>query len=108
MFRSATTRLAQRLSDLIDDMLVGDFEYILDGDDLYADVDYYRTHPHHTEPLTWTPAAGRGFGPQRAVLSGPRDRRPGTVPARPTTCPSPARAAAGRPATAAGRTRTHR
>ena len=108
MFRSTTTRLSHRISDLIDDMLVGDFDYILDGGELYADVDYYRKHPHHADDLTWTPAAGRGFGPQRDPIAGPQERRPGSVPARAAVCVSPARASSIRPATAAGRTRTHR
>jgi hypothetical protein len=105
MFRSATTRLVHRISDLIDDMLVGDYIYMTDGEHVYADVDYYRKHPHHEAELTWTPAAGRGFGPQRAVTAGPKERRPGTVPTRPPACVSPARGGV-RPATAAGRTRT--
>jgi hypothetical protein len=108
MFRSATNNFAHRISDLIDDMLVGDFDYILDGDELYADVDYYRKHPHHAGELTWTPAAGRGFGPQRTAASGSKDRRPGTVPARTAECVSPVRSGSIRPATAAGRIRTHR
>jgi hypothetical protein len=108
MFRSASNNFAHRISDLIDDMLVGDFDYILDGDELYADVDYYRTHPHHADQLSWTPSAGRGFGPQRAAVVGPKERRPGTVPMRVVACVSPGRSAAHRPATAAGRTRTHR
>jgi hypothetical protein len=105
MFRSVTNNFARRISDLIDDMLVGDFDYILDGEELYADVDYYRTHPHHALELTWTPAAGRGLGPQRAAVAGPKERRPGTVPARAAACVSPRRSTAVRPATAAGRTR---
>jgi hypothetical protein len=105
MFRSATIRLAARISDLIDDMLLGDFDYILDGDAVYADVDYFRRHPHHVAELTWTPAAGRGFGPQRTAAAGPKDRRPGVVPSRPVACASPARAAVGRPSTVAARTR---
>ena len=108
MFRSTTTRFANRLSDLIDDMLVGDFDYILDGDELFADVDYFRKHPHHAAELTWTPAAGRGFGPQRGAAAGPKERRPGTVPAGPAVCVSPVRSSSIRPATAAGRTRAHR
>ena len=108
MFRSATNSFAHRVIDMIDDMLVGDFDYILDGEELYADVDYYRTHPHHTDELTWTPAAGRGFGPQRAAVVGPRERRPGTVPVRAAACVSPRRSTAVRPVTAAGRRRaTH-
>jgi hypothetical protein len=107
MFRSTTTRLAQRFSDLIDDMLVGDFDYILDGEDLYADVDYYREHPHHVAELTWTPAAGRGLGPQRSAVGGPKERRPGTTAPRAATCVSPVRSSSLRPATAAGRTRAH-
>jgi hypothetical protein len=108
MFRSATNNFAHRISDLIDDMLVGDFDYILDGDELYADVDYYRTHAHHAGELTWTPAAGRGVGPQRAAVVGPKERRPGAVPARAAACASPVRSHLIRPATAAGRTRAHR
>lgn len=108
MFRSTTTRIAHRLSDLIDDMLVGDFDYILDGEELFADVDYFRKHPHHVAELTWTPAAGRGFGPQRGANAGPKERRPGTVPARPAECLSPLRSNPARPATAAGRMRAHR
>lgn len=107
MFRSATNNFALRISDLIDDMLLGDFDYILDGDELYADVDYYRTHPHHAAELTWTPSAGRGFGPQRAARVGPKERRPGTVPSRTAACVSLARSDTG-PATVAGRTRAHR
>jgi hypothetical protein len=108
MFRSTTNRLARRVSDLIDDMLVGDFDYILDGEDLYADVDYYRKHPHHVADLTWTPAAGRGLGPQRSAASGPKERRPGAVAPRAGACVSPVRSSSLRPATAAGRTRAHR
>jgi hypothetical protein len=105
MFRSATNNFAHRISDMIDDMLVGDFDYILDGEELYADVDYFRKHPHHAGELTWTPSAGRGFGPQRAATAGPKERRPGTVPARASACVSPVRSSTLRPATAAGRTR---
>jgi hypothetical protein len=105
MFRSATNNFAHRISDLIDDMLVGDFDYIVDGEELYADVDYYRTHPHHKDELTWTPAAGRGLGPQRATVVGPKERRPGTVPGRAAACVSPGHSTAVGPATAAGRTR---
>jgi len=101
MFRSATVRLAARVSDLLDDMLVGDFDYIIDGDEIYADVDYFRTHPHHADELTWTPAAGRGFGPQRSAASGPQARRPGAVAPRPAACVSPVRPASTRPSTAA-------
>jgi hypothetical protein len=105
MFRSATNNFAHRISDLIDDMLVGDFDYVRDGDELYADVDYYRRHPHHSAELSWTPGAGRGFGPQRSAAAGPQERRPGTVPARAGVCISPSRAPVGGAATAAGRTR---
>jgi hypothetical protein len=87
-------------------MLVGDFDYIRDGDQIYADIDYFRAHPHHAGELAWTPAAGRGIGPSRSASAGPRERRPGTVPARAAVCLSPARSGA-QPATVAGRTRTH-
>jgi hypothetical protein len=105
MFRSANNNFAHRISDLIDDMLVGDFDYILDGDELYADVDYFRKHPHHAGELTWTPSAGRGVGPQRTAVAGPNERRPGMVPARSAVCVSPGHASVLRAATAAGRTR---
>lgn len=105
MFRSATNYLANRISDLVDDMLVGDFDYILDGDELYADVDYFRKHPHHAAELSWTPSAGRGFGPQRTAVVGPKERRPGTAPARVASCVSPGHAPAFKPVTVAGRTR---
>ncbi len=105
MFRSVTKNLVLRISELIDDMLVGDFDYILDGDELYADVDYFRKHPHHSAELSWTPAAGRGFGPQRSTAAGPKERRPGTVPARVALCASPGHAPLVQPSTAAGRTR---
>ncbi len=108
MFRLTTTRLAHRVTDLIDDMLVGDFDYIMDGEHLYADVDYYREHPHHGDELTWTPAVGRGLGPQRTALRGPQERRPGAVPTRAAVCLSPVRSASPLPATAAMRNRTHR
>jgi hypothetical protein len=105
MFRSVTNHLAQRISDLVDDMLVGDFNYVLDGDQLYADVDYFRKHPHHVGELTWTPSAGRGLGAQRSAVVGPKERRPGTVPVRAAVCASPGHPSTLRPATAAGRTR---
>jgi hypothetical protein len=104
MFRSAI-RFAARMSELIDDMLVGDFDYIFDDGRIYADVDYHRAHPHQAA-LSWTPAAGRGAGPQRPAVSGPKSRRPGTVPAQRAACVAPVRAANSRAATAAGRTRT--
>jgi hypothetical protein len=104
MFRSATKNLAARLGELLDDMLVGDFNYVVDGLDVLADVDYHRRHPHHVTALTWTPAAGRGLGPQRHAVAGPRERRPGVVPTQPTVCLFPGSSAT-RPATAAARSR---
>lgn len=104
MFRSATIRLATRISDLLDDMLVGDFEYVVHAAKLYADVDYFREHPHHEPKLTWTPAAGRSFGPQRTAIAGPKARRPGGAPAPVAVCVSDM-SASGRPVTAAGRAR---
>jgi hypothetical protein len=76
------------MSDLIDDMLVGDFDYIVDGDDVYADIDYDRL----------TRECGgrvRAAAPPTPVIN--RDRRPGQVAAQPTVCISPVR-----PLTAAG------
>jgi hypothetical protein len=106
MFRQATQLLARRVSDMIDEMLLGDFDYIAAGDRLYADIDYQRMHPHHSESLTWTPAAGRGFGPQRPAVAGPVARRPGSVPDRATVCASPVRTLGLRPSTAAARRHT--
>jgi hypothetical protein len=74
MFRPAITQLTERVADLLDDMLVGDFEYIQDECGLYADVDYHRKHPHRVElrvpvtrracnapaPRALTPAGLRG------------------------------------------------
>lgn len=105
MFRSSRNYIARHIADLIDDILVGDFGYILDGDDLYADVDYFRKHPHRAPELSWTPSAGRGFGLQRAVIVGPKERRPGTAAARAAACARPGHAPLLRPATVAGRTR---
>ena len=96
--------LAHRLSELIDDMLLGDFQYIAEGGDVYADVDYDRLRPH-AAPLTWTPAAGRGFGPQRPAVAGPVSRRPGAVPEASKGCALKARRVSQRPSTAAARLR---
>ncbi len=106
MFREAIIHLATRLSAHIDDMLLGDFDYIAYGDRVYADVDYRRLRRHHPTPLSWTPAAGRGFGPQRPLVAGPVSRRPGSVPERPVTCVSSVRTAGSQPATVTGRSRT--
>ncbi|HTW12847.1 MAG TPA: hypothetical protein VME01_08895 [Solirubrobacteraceae bacterium] len=71
MFRPAITRLTQRVADTIDDMLVGDFDYILDGGNVYADVDYYREHPHRVVtqvPVTRRPSCvGSAGGPCTAA-----------------------------------------
>jgi len=88
MFRSVTSRLAAHMSELIDDMLVGDFEYIVDSDDVYADIDYFRLARECGGRVR--PAA-----PPMPLIN--RDRRPGTVAPQPTVCTSPVR-----PLTAAG------
>jgi len=122
MFRFAIASLAGRVAEVIDDMLLGDYEYVLADGRLYADVDYlnaleaeelrerageyFRTHPHHSSELTWTPSAGRGFGPQRTVLAGPAERRAGTVPARAGACDAPARTPLAWAHTAAGARRS--
>ena len=49
MFRPTAIRLAARVADAIDEMLVGDFDFIEDETGLYADVDYDRTHPCRLE-----------------------------------------------------------
>ena len=107
MFFSTTLRLATRVSDLIDDLLIGDFDYVLDGERLYADVDYYRDHPHHEAP-GMTSTTGHGLMSRRPVLAGAQSRRPGGLPHPPAVCLSPVRPAATRPSTAAARARTTR
>jgi hypothetical protein len=42
MFRSSTSRIVDRLAEAIDDMLIGDYDYVFDGGRVYADVDYVR------------------------------------------------------------------
>jgi hypothetical protein len=49
MFRPKAIRLAARVADVIDEMLVGDFDFIEDESGLYADVDYERLHPRQLE-----------------------------------------------------------
>ena len=104
MFPSVIIRLGAHISDLIDDMLAGDFDYIADGESIYADVDYSREHPHRATELSWTPSAGRGFGPQRLAVAGPKARRLGTVPVQAAVCASPVRPTS-RPVTTAARAR---
>ena len=79
MFRSITSRFADRVSDLVDEMLIGDFDYIVEGDELYADIDYERL------------ASECGARVRLAPALTDRDRRPGTVPPRPAICVSPVR-----------------
>jgi hypothetical protein len=68
------------MSDLVDDMLLGDFDYIVDGDEVYADVDYDRlTHE----------CGGRVRPPAPPATLVTRDRRPGMVAAQPAVCTSP-------------------
>jgi hypothetical protein len=45
MFSAALDGLLLTLSDVIDDMLLGDYTYVSAGERLYADVDYHRKHP---------------------------------------------------------------
>jgi hypothetical protein len=45
-------RFAARVADVIDEMLVGDFDFIEDESGLYADVDYDRIHPCRLELRT--------------------------------------------------------
>jgi hypothetical protein len=79
MFRSITARLADRMSELVDEILVGDFDYVIDGDEVYADIDYDRI------------ARECGTRVRQPAPLIDRDRRPGTVPARPAVCVSPVR-----------------
>lgn len=89
MFRSVTSKFAGRVSDLIDDMLIGDYDYVVVGEHTYADVDFERR------------CASDGL-----VASVPQ-RRPGAVQAADVPCASPLRTAAacGPPATAGARLR---
>ena len=52
MFRPTAIRLAARVADVIDEMLVGDFDFIEDESGIYADVDYDRIHPRRLEIRT--------------------------------------------------------
>jgi hypothetical protein len=52
MFRPTATRLAARVADVIDEMLVGDFDFVEDESGIYADVDYDRKHPCRIELRT--------------------------------------------------------
>jgi hypothetical protein len=52
MFRPTAIRLAARVADVIDEMLVGDFDFIEDESGVYADVDYDRRHPCQVELRT--------------------------------------------------------
>jgi hypothetical protein len=79
MFRSITARFADRMSDLVDEMLVGDFDYVIDGDEVYADIDYEWLARECGARVRSTPALTD------------RDRRPGTIPPRPAVCVSPVR-----------------
>jgi len=68
MFRPFITQLAERAADVIDDMLVGDFEYVEDHTGLYADIDYYREHPHRVElrpAIARRPACRPAYGAAR-------------------------------------------
>jgi hypothetical protein len=42
MFSSGIGALLAKLSDVIDDMLLGDYDYVVSDGKLYADVDYQR------------------------------------------------------------------
>jgi hypothetical protein len=57
MFRPTAIRLAARVADAIDEMLIGDFDFIEDESGLYADVDYGRTD--HCRLVLRTPIARR-------------------------------------------------
>ena len=52
MFRPTATRLAARVADVIDEMLVGDFDFVEDESGVYADVDYDRKYPCRIELRT--------------------------------------------------------
>jgi hypothetical protein len=92
MFRSVTSRVAGKVSDLIDDMLIGDYDYVIDGEHIYADVDYER---HCASD---------------ALILGTPQRRAGAVRAAELPCSSPVRSAqaCGEASTAGARLRRSR
>jgi hypothetical protein len=49
MFRPTAIRLAARLAEAVDQLLIGDFDFIQDESGIYADVDYDRIHPCRLE-----------------------------------------------------------
>ena len=69
MFSAAFDGLLLKLSDAIDDMLLGDYTYVTAGDRLYADVDYYRKHPgaaaERQPPTAVLDAAGAALSAHR-------------------------------------------
>ena len=77
MFRSNAIRIAQRISDVLDDMLVGDFDYVESGSRLYADIDYDRTFgTEHAASATATLASDFELHPHREPLRSRIARRP--------------------------------
>ncbi len=67
MFRHAFHRALNRTAEIIDDMLLGDFDYIEDETGLYADIDYYRLHPHRGEFTIALPRRGCNAPAPRGV-----------------------------------------
>jgi hypothetical protein len=80
------------MSDLIDDMLIGDYDYVIDGEHVYADVDYERRCISDS------------------LVLGVPQRRAGAVRAAELPCGSPLRSApaCGLAATAGARLRASR
>jgi len=72
MFRRSATRVVEHLSDAIDDMLIGDFDYVVDGERLFADIDYERRRLERAAPQAAVarrrPACD---GPSRSALARP-------------------------------------
>lgn len=66
MFYSIARDVGNRLADIIDDMLLGDFELVHDESVVYADVDYER------------------LGRERPILRISIDRRPCNAPTEPS------------------------
>lgn len=74
MFRMAIAAASGRLAEAIDDMLLGDFAYVRDGDRLYADVDLLHLRSERSPRQSATRSAAR-CQPERMARAG-RLRRP--------------------------------
>jgi hypothetical protein len=84
MFRSNAIRIAQRISDVLDDMLVGDFDCVEHGSRIYADIDYDRTYSTtHAVFADASLADDFEFHPHREPLRSRVSRRPSGLDCNP-------------------------